>query len=48
MLLLKKKKKKNSVERKDGRETTFLLLERLRFTFTANGKRQTQVEDLSE
>ena len=29
-------------------KTIFLLLERLRFTFTANGKRQTQVEDLSE
>ena len=29
-------------------KTIFLLLERLRFTFTANGKRQTQVEDLSD
>ena len=38
----------NQEERLFFNETAFLLLERLRFTFTANGKRQTQVENFSE
>ena len=45
MLLLKTLLREKTGE---NYKTIFLLLERLRFTFTANSKRQTQVEDLSE